>query len=109
MRKRAMAGTKLIQKSEGKKLTFYDIADPTYHVRLAGCDVNYFEDNGLGLKAVYVVLGSDVREAAGIGSHSYFPTGGIQESGYVMFRVRVVSQRASVSLFVDCCVLFCAG
>ena len=42
MRKRAMAGTKLIQKSEGKKLTFYDIADPTYHVRLAGYDVKLF-------------------------------------------------------------------
>ena len=50
MRKRAMAGTKFMQKSEGKKLTFYDIAYPAYHIKRVGYDVSYFGDNGLGLR-----------------------------------------------------------
>ena len=52
----ALAGTKVLQKNEGKKLKFYDSAYLRYHVLRAVYDVKYFGDKGLGLRAVYVAL-----------------------------------------------------
>ncbi len=47
-------GTKVVQKNEGKKLKFYDVAYTVYHILQAGYDVNYSRDIGLGFRLVYV-------------------------------------------------------
>ena len=80
-RKMALAGTKVLQKNEGKKLKFYDSAYLRYHVLRAVYDVKYFGDKGLGLRAVYVALGCSASEdpfgtsgqALGTGLYTHFP------------------------------------
>ena len=59
----ALAGTKFMKKYEGKKLKFYDVPYTAYDVLLAGYDVKYFGDKGLGLMVVYVALGCSGSEA----------------------------------------------
>ena len=59
----ALAGTKFMKKYEGKKLKFYDVPYTAYDVLLAGYDVKYFGDTGLGLSAVYVQLCGSASEA----------------------------------------------
>ena len=56
-------GTKLAQKNEVEKLKFYDVSYAVYHALLAGYDVKYFGDKGLGLRAVYVASGCGATAA----------------------------------------------
>ena len=51
----SLFGPKVIQKNEGKKLKFYDIAYLRYHIPYSGYDVKFFGDNGLWLRWVYVI------------------------------------------------------